>query len=49
MSEKTKIKVEPGTDGQNPQWPGEPPEAPKPGTDTENDGGKETIHIPIVR
>lgn len=41
------IEIEPGTGGQNPQWPGEPPDAPKPGTKTED--GAETIFVPVVR
>lgn len=38
-----KIKVEPGTEGQNPYYPGEG--AQEAGT---IEDGKETIHIPIV-
>lgn len=38
-----RIKVEPGTEGQNPFWPGEG--AQEAGT---IEDGKETIHIPVV-
>lgn len=35
------------SDGQNPIFPGDEPQAPKPGTSTED--GAETIIVPIVR
>lgn len=40
-----KIPVEPGTEGNNPFWPGEG--AQEAGT-IESADGKETIHIPVV-
>lgn len=45
--EKTKIKVEPGTEGQNTYWPGESPVTKESGQTIKD--GKEEIKIPVVR
>jgi hypothetical protein len=44
-NDKTKIETEPGSEGQNPQWPGDALK--KPGKEKDEDGG-ETM-IPVVR